>query len=130
MVLGTDGHGVGATKRQQNSKCQMFLTNVQELQLNRTVFQVTLFKPEPLTGYWIWKLLPVDVEETVTPSQSLSKMTGSDSLPSCDGDTIRKSSACTQHAESEHDGLGTVVNEVTVVTTTTTTHKRYRVEDA
>ena len=33
-----------------------------------------------------------------------------------------------QHAESERDEFGTIVNEVTVVTTTT--NKRYRREDA
>ena len=36
----------------------------------------------------------------------------------------------TQHTELECDELGTVVNEVTVVTTTVTTRKKYRVEDA
>ena len=39
-----------------------------------------------------------------------------------------------RHVESEKDGFGTIVNEVTVVTTnstsTVTTRKRYRVEDA
>jgi len=36
----------------------------------------------------------------------------------------------TQHTELECDELGTVVNEVTVVTTTVTTRRKYRVEDA
>jgi len=35
-----------------------------------------------------------------------------------------------QRTEFECDELGTVVNEVTVVTTTVTTRKKYRVEDA
>lgn len=38
-----------------------------------------------------------------------------------------RSSIRTQHSESEHDTFGTIVNEVTVVTTTTT--KKYRLED-
>ena len=81
--------------------------------------------------YRRWKLLPVNVEGTVTASQSLSDTLGSDSLPSYDRSTIGQSSTHTQCAESEHDELGTVVNEVTVVTTTSTvtTRKRYRVED-
>ena len=55
-------------------------------------------------------------------------------LPPYDEDTTRQSSTRTQRLESEHDEFGTVVNEVTVVTTVTkstvTTHKKYRVEDA
>jgi hypothetical protein len=72
----------------------------------------------------------VNVEGAVTPSQSLSETLGSDSLPSYDRSTIGQSSTRTQHTEAEDDELGTVVNEVTVVTTTVTTRKRYRVEDA
>ena len=67
-----------------------------------------------------------------TPSQSLPA--GSGSLPPYDGDTAGQSSVCTQHVESENDEFGTIVNEVTVVTTTSTstvtTRKKYRVEDA
>ena len=36
----------------------------------------------------------------------------------------------TQRAESEHEEYGTVVTDVTVVTSTVTTRKKYRVEDA
>ena len=72
----------------------------------------------------------MNVEGTATSSQSLSGTIGSDFLPPYDGGTTGQPSAHTQHVGFEHDGLGTVVNEVTVVTTTTTTHKRYRVEDA
>ena len=94
-------------------------------------FQVKLFKDEPRGAWRIWKLLPVKVEGVPTPSQLLSEKLGSDSLPSYDGDTTGQSSTHLQHAESEHDELGTTVNEVTVVTTTgtVTTRKRYRVED-
>ena len=97
---------------------------------NRAVFQVILYKHELHVSCRIWKLLPVNVEGAVTPSQSLSETLGSDSLPSYDRSTIGQSSTHTQHTEAEDDELGTVVNEVTVVTTTVTTRKRYRVEDA
>ena len=51
------------------------------------------------------------------------------SLPSYEG-VGGQSSTRAQNMEFERDELGTVVNEVTVVTTTATTRKRYRVEDA
>ena len=53
------------------------------------------------------------------------------SLPSYGGDPERLSTHA-QRAESESEEFGTIVNEVTVVTTTSTvtTRKRYRVEDA
>ena len=68
------------------------------------------------------------VEDAPTPSRPLSEKLDSGPLPSYDGDTTGQSSARTQQIESEHDEFGTIVNEVTVVTTTT--RKRYRVEDA
>ncbi|KAF9649749.1 hypothetical protein BDM02DRAFT_3113172 [Thelephora ganbajun] len=81
----------------------------------------------------IWKLIPVKVEGGFTPSQPSSATLGSGSLPPYDGDAAGQSSTCTQHTESEHDEFGTIVKEVTVVTTTSTstvtTHKKYRVED-
>ena len=52
------------------------------------------------------------------------------SLPPYDGDNSGESLTRTQNTESGSDELGTFVNEVTVVTTTVTTRKRYRVEDA
>ena len=59
-----------------------------------------------------------------------SKALGSGSPPLYDGGAAGQSSTHAQHAESEYDELGTIVNEVTVVTTTVTTRRRYRVEDA
>ena len=76
---------------------------------------------------WIWKLIPVKVakfEEASTPSIS-SETLGPDPLPSYNRNAAGQSFH-TQHAESERDDFGTIVTEVTVVTT----HKRYRVEDA
>ena len=82
----------------------------------------------------MWKLIPVKVENTSTPSPSSSENLGSGPLPSYDEDATRQSSARARHAEFERDEFGTIVNEVTVVTTnstsTVTTRKRYRVEDA
>ena len=67
------------------------------------------------------------VEGKSTPFRPLSGETsGSSSLPPYDGDGSGQSSTRAQHAESEDDDFGTVVTEVTVVTT----RKRYRVEDA
>jgi len=56
---------------------------------------------------------------------SLSETSGSGLPPSYDEDG-RDSSAHTRHAELEDDYFGTIVTEVTVVTT----RKRYRVGDA
>ena len=59
----------------------------------------------------IWKFIPVP---------------GPGPPPSYDRDATGEPSTHTQHAESERDDFGTVVTEVTIVTT----RKRYRVEDA
>ena len=83
-------------------------------------------------AWQIWKLVPVRVRGVSAPSHLPPETLGSDPLPSYDGDTAGQSSTHTQHAEPEYDEFGTIVNEVTVVTTTSTvtTRKRYRVEDA
>jgi len=53
-------------------------------------------------------------------------MLSSGSLPPYDeGATAGQSSTRAQHAESERDDLGTIVTEVTIVTT----RKEHRVED-
>lgn len=82
-------------------------------------------------GIQVWILIPVKVESTSAPSQPLSKTNGSNTLPSRNGDITAQSSARTQnrHAEYECDDIGTVVTEITT-TTTATTRKKYRVEDA
>ena len=77
----------------------------------------------------IWRLIPVKVDGTTSaPPRPSSGMHGSDSLPSYSGEYSTRA----QRAESERDEFGTTVNEVIVVTTTSTvtTRKRYRVEDA
>ena len=103
-------------------------------ELRRAVFQIILFGDgKPVPAWRIWKLIPVNVEGTLTPSQLLSETLGSGSLYPCyDGHPTGKSFSRAQCDESEHDEFGTIVNEVTVVTTTSTvtTRKRYRVEDA
>jgi hypothetical protein len=70
----------------------------------------------------------VKIEGAFAPARSSFETLESGSLPSYEGDA-GQSSTRAQQAESERDDLGTVVNEVTVVTTTVTTRKRYRVED-
>ena len=103
----------------------MRFANTRELQLTALTFQILIHENTPPGAAWrMWKLVPVRVEGVFVPSQLLSGTIGSDSLPSYDGEAWR-SSAHAQHAESERDEFGTVVTEVTIVTT----RKRYRVED-
>ena len=68
----------------------------------------------------------MNVEGAPTTSGSSSEALGPGPLPSYDGDTAGQSSAHTQHTESERDDFGTIVTEVTTVTT----RRKYRVEDA
>jgi hypothetical protein len=68
----------------------------------------------------------VNVEGTATASRSLPRTIHSDSLPPYNRGTTGQSSTHAHQAESEHDGFGTIVTEVTTVTT----RRRYRVEDA
>ena len=78
----------------------------------------------------MWTLVSVKVEGAPTPLRPSSETSGLESLPSY-GDA-GQSSTRAQHMGLERDEFGTVVNEVIVVNTTSTvtTHKRYRVEDA
>lgn len=76
----------------------------------------------------MWKLVLVEAESVFTPSLPIAKTLGSGSLPPYEGDA-GESSTRTEYTGLERDELGTVVNEVTVVTTTVTTRKRHRVED-
>ena len=71
------------------------------------------------------------VESAFAPPLSLSGNPSLSSLPSYDGAMTGQSTTRAQHVETEDGELGTVVNEVTVVTTnsTVTTRKRYRVAD-
>ena len=69
------------------------------------------------------------VEGASVPLYPSFETLDSGSLPSYERDP-GQSSTHAQHAETEHNEFGTIVNEVTVLTTTVTTRKRYRVEDA
>ena len=71
------------------------------------------------------------VEGASMPLHPSFEALGPGSLPSYERDP-GQSSTHAQHAETERDEFGTIVNEVTVVTTnsTVTTRKRYRAEDA
>ena len=92
-------------------------TGTEELRLNSLDVQVWLWPEAKPLPYQMWRLIPV------------SEMPGSGSPPSYDGNAAGQSSTRTQHFESEQDEFGTIVNEVTVVTTnsTVTTRKKYRV---
>ncbi|KAF9781777.1 hypothetical protein BJ322DRAFT_243880 [Thelephora terrestris] len=97
--------------------------------------RVNLFRDTPPRPWRIWKLIPVRVENTLSPSQPLSEKLDPGSPPTYDeheGEPEPSSSTRTQCFKPELEEFGTIVNEVTVVTTTSTvtTRKRYRVEDA
>ena len=74
----------------------------------------------PYQTWQMWRLIPVPSPGIAEPG----------SLPLYDGDPGVGTFTRTQHAGSESDKQGTFVNEVTVITTTVTTRKRYKVEDA
>jgi len=103
-----------------------------ELELSGCALQVLVYDDGVGVGAWrIWKLIPVNVEGAFAHSRSsFNETVGSGSLPSYDGDTTGQSSTRTRHMESDSDEFGTIVNEVTVLTSTVTTRKRYRVEEA
>lgn len=96
--------------------------------------QVISWPKDDLATWQIWKLIPVKIDTVFVSSQPSSEAVGSGALPSYDVDENGQSSTCVQRVGSERDEFGTIVNEVTVVTTVTrntvTTQKRYRVEDA
>ena len=95
--------------------------------LNQLIHSQVVIWDENEGASQTWKLIPVKVESTSTPLLS-SPLPGNldlGSLPSYDGGVTGQSSTRTQHVGPERDDFGTIVSEVTVVTT----HKRYRVPD-
>ena len=92
---------------------------------DRFVSQVNIWDVAP-TPWQTWMLIPVKVEGAFAPPQPPPETFCLGSPPQYDGDATGQSSARAQHAESERDDFGTIVTEVTVVTT----RKRYRVENA
>ena len=91
-------------------------------------WQVIRFDDTKRTAWRVWNLILVRVEGTAQSSQS-----SRDTSPSYDGRATGPEPPSTrvQHIGPERDEFGTIVNEVTTVTTTSTvtTHKRYQVED-
>ena len=83
-------------------------------------------------AWQIWRLIPAEVESVPILSSSLPGNFDSGSLPSYDGGVTGQSTTRAQHVESEREEFGTIVKEITVVTTdsTVTTHKMYRVPDS
>ena len=77
----------------------------------------------------MWRLVPERGVGASIPQRSSTSVETlkPGSLPSYEAGS-GQSSTRAQHAESERDEFGTIVDEVTVVTTTT--RRRYRVEDA
>lgn len=78
----------------------------------------------------MWKLVPVKTDAAFASSQLPSEPLGSGPLPPYNEGTTGQSSTRAHRMESEHDEFGTIVHEVTVVTSTITTRKKYRVEDS
>ena len=77
----------------------------------------------------MWRLVPERGVGAFMPQRSSTSVETQEpgSLPSYEAGP-GQSSTRSQRAESERDEFGTIVDEVTVVTTTT--RRRYRVEDA
>jgi len=91
---------------------------------------------DELPDLWqTWKFIPVNAGATFTPSQSQSAMLSLSSLPQDEApalappyDGTQRCINCSHRSvETGIDGFGTTVTEVTV--TTTTTRKKYRVEE-
>ena len=85
----------------------------------------------------LWKLIPVKIEGTrPAPPQPLPETPGPGPLPPYDENATEQPLTRAQWVETDRDEFGTVETERdefgTVVTeiTTTTTRKRYRVQDA
>lgn len=76
---------------------------------------------------WIFKC--VKAEGTFTPSQLSLRTPNAGATPPNDGDATGTPTQ-TQHAEYERDDFGTIVTEITTVTNTISTRKKYRVDDA
>ena len=76
----------------------------------------------------MWRLIPAKTEGVFAPRTPLNTAGPVRSPPPYDRD-VAQSSTRAEHTESGHDEPGKFMNEVTVVTTTVTTRKRYRVED-
>lgn len=75
----------------------------------------------------IWRLIPAKVEGAISSSQLASEILRSEP-PSYSGDATGQFPVHNQTAEFENDDFNTIVTEVTTVTTTT--RKKYRVEDS
>ena len=74
-------------------------------------------------AWQVWKLIPVEAEDAAAPPQPWPELFDLGPLPQHD---LVQPPAPVQRMGLERDEFGTVVTEVTIVTT----HKRYRVEDA
>jgi hypothetical protein len=115
--------GLGSSKLvQRQRRAGRVFAGIMGLLLSSFNAQVIIWTSEAQ----IWKLIPVKVEGAFAPSRSSSEVLGSGFPPSYDGDVTGQSTTRAEHTESERDGFGTIVTEVTTIKT----RKRYRVEDA
>lgn len=64
-----------------------------------------------------WRLIPIKAEGMFAPSQLSSEALGLGPPPSYDRDVTGEPSTLAQHAECESDDFGTIVTEVTTITT-------------
>ena len=117
--------------RRQRREGEM-LERSKKPQPNTFTAQVQSWEDTEPVPWRIWKLIPAKVEDKFASSLSPSGTLSSGSLPPYDGDTSGGFSTRAERVESEQDEFGTIVNEVTVVTTTSTvtTRKKYRATDA
>lgn len=92
---------------------------------DRFAHQVHIFDDSG-KGWQTWSLIPMRVGDTPTPQHLWSESLSSGFPPPYGGEATRESSARAHHAESERDDFGTIVTEVTTITT----RKKYRVQDA
>lgn len=98
------------------------LSGINELLLNGPITQMQFWTAATVTQsypWWIWKLIPVKLEDASASSRSSSVTLDPDHPPPFDGNATGQSATHVQHAESEHDDLGTVVTEVTTTVITT-----------
>ena len=87
-----------------------------------------MWSENPHNRWQIWDLIPVTAGGTPMPPHRPFEAEGPGPLPLYK-EAPGQPHVRTHSVEYERDELGTVVNEVTVVTTTITTRKRFRVED-
>lgn len=125
FLLGTDEQHVGSVLwlQRQRYKGEVLLIFAHWTAVDHLASQVHIHDGEKDVLCQTWILIPLNVEGVSTPLPSSGTL-GSGPLPPYE---TGQSSAGTQHnAELTRDDFGTIVTEVTTITTS----RRYRVPDA